>query len=176
MRITRETVVRVAGALALAALAFAAGFYSGLAVAVRGCEEGSTKEWGASGALRLSTEQLLLVQLPGRYAAIQLLARGDNYAKVRWWLQRERGSRFDPATVESGTVTLRETYVPGTATRDSLGLSDPTTSTIRLGDVTVNWSRPNWFYYGREYGLHLIDQRDIARVVVHEWFEWTYVR
>jgi hypothetical protein len=176
MNITRKTVLVTAGVLTLLVLGVAAGFYLGLTRTIAFHDETLVEQSETSRALQLSTRQLLLVQLPDRYAAIQLLAHGDNYARVRWCLQRERAIRFDAPNAECRTVELKETYVPGTATDRSLGVSDPTTSTIRLGEIAVDWSSPNWFYYGRGYGLHLVDQSDMARVVVHDWFEWTYVR
>lgn len=144
---------------------FIGGFYTGLNLNIQNCEDLSSV--ASTTALELPNNKILLIKQNNNYAALKILKRSNSSAHYEWWYQKDGSGNFNSKSVLTGKGKVFEKYKSTQISKGRFFLEDAGSNLlIKINDIEMEWSAPNFIYYSNNYGLSLTDKTDIKDITI----------
>ena len=160
-----KTIIKVILVVVCVLISCVIGFYLGLKQNIYNCED--LYSIASTEALALPNNNILLVKQGHSYGALKIYKRGSTSAHYQWWYLLDGSEGFNSKNVMTGTGKVFEKYKRTKIGEKKYHLEDVGGNlVIKIQDIEINWSAPNWISYSSHYGLSLTDKTSINEVSI----------
>ena len=130
------------------------------------CKKAETDK---TNVVELTENKIIVIEYQGTFAAIKLLKHGNDFAKVKWWIQEKPSQDFISGNVKTGFVDLFEKYERvKTIEPNTFQVKDKGSNLfIKLNNLEIEWSASNWLYINENYNYEIFDTNDISEVKIN---------